>query len=300
MNDYVKQKLTERIDELFSGKVIPRYMPWKLVNGLGVNYFTEKAYQGINRLFLGNGEWATFLQLQSHNATLNKGAKSRIVVCPILVKINGNKNKKEDDTKTDEEKKEDKDITILRGIKLARVFNIKDTNLPSKIKVDKEPLVLKDDEKMIIDQIFELAKKRNIKIEEGYSNSAYYSLNIFENSDGSYDEKVVIPSRDQFSSGEMFIKTLLHEIGHATGSPSRLNRNKKSFVSFGSNDYAKEELVAEIFAFSAMAELGISSPLVEDETIAYLNNWQRFCRDNINSFIRATNEADKALEYFFN
>ncbi len=64
-------------------------------------------------------------------------------------------------------------------------------------------------------------------------------------------DEVVLPERGQFPSANHYYQTALHELGHSTGHPERMNREtlvEGIKTGFGSPDYAKEELRAEISA----------------------------------------------------
>ena len=74
-------------------------------------------------------------------------------------------------------------------------------------------------------------------IKPTYGDSAYYSISKNE---------IVIPEKKQFKNGESFYSNLAHEMGHSTGAENQLNRLKPS--AFGSKEYAREELVAEMSA----------------------------------------------------
>lgn len=70
-----------------------------------------------------------------------------------------------------------------------------------------------------------------------YGDNAYYSISKNE---------IVIPEKRQFKDGESFYTNLGHEMAHSTGSENHLGRLKPA--SFGSAEYAREELVAELSA----------------------------------------------------
>ena len=95
-----------------------------------------------------------------------------------------------------------------------------------------------------------------------YGNDAYYSI--------SRDE-IVVPEKRQFIDGESFYSNLLHEMSHSTGSESRLNRLKPG-QSFGSAEYAREELVAELTAALVSSQYGMTKH-VKSDSAAYLKGW---------------------------
>lgn len=108
------------------------------------------------------------------------------------------------------------------------------------------------------------------------------------------DDEITVPLRSQFSTFGGFARTLLHEQGHATGAPSRLDRDLGG--RFGTDKYAREELVAELSSMFSAHALGIWFDGVEEGEFtrseywrnhaAYLKSWsQRF--DDPASEIRA-------------
>jgi antirestriction protein ArdC len=98
-------------------------------------------------------------------------------------------------------------------------------------------------------------------------------------------------------SDDRFNEVRLHEIGHSTGHPSRLNRpiNNK----FGSPDYAREELIGECIAAFLCAECGISQATIDDST-SYIDSWIRHLRGDPKLFIAAAGKAAKAADYVLN
>lgn len=98
-------------------------------------------------------------------------------------------------------------------------------------------------------------------IKELDGDDAYYSI--------SRDE-IVVPKRSSFIDGESFVSNTFHECTHSLGAEGRLNRLKPS--SFGSAEYAKEELVAELTAAAVSSRYGISKH-VKSDSAAYLKSW---------------------------
>jgi len=98
-------------------------------------------------------------------------------------------------------------------------------------------------------------------IKEIQGDEAYYSI--------SRDE-IILPTRLQFKDLESFQANLFHEAAHSSGSENRLNRLKPS--SFGSSDYAAEELKAELTAAFVSANYGMVKGLKEDSA-PYIKNW---------------------------
>ena len=105
-------------------------------------------------------------------------------------------------------------------------------------------------------------------------------------------DEIYLPLRSQFKDQTSFAKTLLHELSHMTGAPSRLNR--KFGGPFGSEGYAKEELRAEIGALFTGTDLGIplSGEHYEDHS-DYLRSWIGVIQNDYNEFFRACADAEK-------
>ncbi|WP_064592362.1 ArdC family protein [Streptobacillus moniliformis] len=112
--------------------------------------------------------------------------------------------------------------------------------------------------------------------------------------------EIVLPPRETFKNSREFLATLLHEMGHETGSED-LKRNKSG--SFGSLDYAKEELVAEFTSIMVQGRLGIElGENGKSNHTAYLQNWikvikEKTYEDNYkpeNELFRALSEASKS------
>ena len=112
-------------------------------------------------------------------------------------------------------------------------------------------------------------------IELQHQDRAYYSI---------LNDMIVLPEKAQFVDGESFYGTLFHEMTHSTGAESRLNRIKPS--AFGSDDYAREELVAELGSALVAQRYGISKN-VKDESAAYLKSWLTSLRESPD-FIKTT------------
>lgn len=108
-------------------------------------------------------------------------------------------------------------------------------------------------------------------------------------------DRIVLPLRGHFKDEISFAKTVIHEMGHSSGHPSRLNRNMTG--SFGSPEYAKEELRAEIGALFVEADLGIqlSGEHYEDHS-DYLKSWIYALEQDYNELFRACADAEKIAE----
>jgi antirestriction protein ArdC len=107
-----------------------------------------------------------------------------------------------------------------------------------------------------------------------------------------HEDFVQVPPQSAFFEPVNYYRTALHELTHATGHPSRLDR--KLLNPFGSKDYAREELVAEMGSAFLCAALGIV-PTVRHAD--YLGAWLEVMRDNDRAIIRAASQASKAADW---
>lgn len=98
-------------------------------------------------------------------------------------------------------------------------------------------------------------------IKPTYGDSAYYSISKNE---------IVVPEKKQFKDGESFYTNLGHEMAHSTGAENQLGRLQPT--SFGSKEYAREELVAELSAALVAQRYGMTKHLKEDSA-SYLKSW---------------------------
>jgi antirestriction protein ArdC len=107
----------------------------------------------------------------------------------------------------------------------------------------------------------------------------------------STEDRILMPLQAAFHDDPSYYATALHEIGHATGAPHRLNRTFGN--RFGDLAYAFEELVAELSAAFLCAEIGIDGQL---QHASYLASWSRILRKDPGAFLRACALAQKAAD----
>jgi antirestriction protein ArdC len=103
-----------------------------------------------------------------------------------------------------------------------------------------------------------------------------------------------LPPPEVFESVDDFLATKAHEQLHWSGAPSRLNRTFGR--RFGDDDYAFEELVAEIGAAALGLRIGLRPQLLDDHA-AYLAHWARMLRDRPGALLEASGHAQRAVDY---
>ncbi len=106
-------------------------------------------------------------------------------------------------------------------------------------------------------------------------------------------DTITLPEREQFKSPDGFYATALHELGHATGHPRRLNRDLAH--PFGSEGYAKEELRAEIASLMLGEKLEIGHD--PSQHVAYIASWIRILENDPHEIFRAASDSEKIVQY---
>ena len=122
------------------------------------------------------------------------------------------------------------------------------------------------------------------RIEHKAGNRAFYRAS---------EDKIVLPRQEQFQSADGYYSTALHELGHWTGHSSRLDR-EVGRNPFGSIEYAKEELRAEIASMMLGAEVGLSGR-EDDSHAAYVGSWCKVLEDDPREIFRAAADAEKII-----
>src|SRR5437660_2559519 len=106
-----------------------------------------------------------------------------------------------------------------------------------------------------------------------------------------------MPARGLFHSSEEYYATEFHELAHSTGHAKRLHReNFDNLVSFGSESYSKEELIAEMTAAMLCGIAGIEQKTLENSA-AYLNTWIARLRSDSRLLVSAASQAQKAADF---
>ena len=111
-------------------------------------------------------------------------------------------------------------------------------------------------------------------------------------------DRIVLPARDQFASPTQYYQTALHELGHSTGHPDRMNRAtliEGVAAGFGSVPYAKEELRAEISAMMTGDQVGVGHD--PRRGAAYVEGWIQVLKDDPREIRRAAAAAQKISDH---
>ena len=111
-------------------------------------------------------------------------------------------------------------------------------------------------------------------------------------------DHVNMPKPESFVKSEFYYSVLFHELSHSTGHKSRLDRHAKEKTShtFGSKDYSKEELVAEMGAAFLCGHTGIEQETI-DNSAAYIQSWVKKFKDKPKMVVSAAAKAQKSTNY---
>ena len=216
-----------------------------------------------------------------------KGEKSFpvfITTFTCIDKDNKERIKYDDYKRLSEEER--KQYNIYPKMQVYRVFNVVQTNLQEArpemwAKLEAENVRLTHEqgegEQFAFAPIDAMIKDNRwiCPIKPTYGDNAYFSISKNE---------IVVPEKQQFTDGEAFYGTLLHEMTHSTGHESQLDRFKPT--SFGSAEYAREELVAELGSALVAQRYGMAKHIKEDSA-AYLKSWLESLKESP-QFIKTT------------
>lgn len=289
-------KARQQLVEMYTNCLEEGMLPWEKMcqTNEPKNAISGKKYSGMNNLLLSlitslrgysSNNWCTFSQMKKRNLKFNQDAKGKGVCIEYWSRYNI-KNKKKYSFKEYEKIIKDnpeleKDFKLI--IRCTTVYNVDlIENFPKK---DIEQLSTKE---QIVPSEFinDLINKLGVDYQE-YGYDAYYLLS---------SDKVVIPPSNLFENQYAYNATQLHELAHSTGHPKRLNRNITG--EFGSPEYAKEELRAEISSSFLMQKLNLEYDQKHlDNHKAYIQSWIQILKDKPQELFKAISDADKVVKY---
>jgi len=270
------------ITELEAGRV-PWVQPWGrpggTAPGLPRNALTARHYSGVNVLILWGAViehdfpsqgWLTFRQALEAGGCVRKGERGTTVVYADRFTPEAEK------ARAVETGGDAKTIPFLKRF---TVFNVAQCEgLRPGLAPDPVPLP----ERQIVPIAEEVIAASGIDFRVGGNRAFYVPAQDY----------VQVPPQPAFFEQINYYRTCLHELCHGSGHTSRLNRNLAG--SFGSKDYAREELIAEMGSAFLCAALGIV-PTVRHAD--YLGSWLDVLREDNRAIFRAASAASKAADW---
>lgn len=284
------------IDDLVKAVGTMDSQSWKkmwltLGRTIPVSAISGKAYRGGNRWLLlmmqsirgyPTARWLTKRQIHEAGGRVKDEEFRRDVLCEYWSRVTSKK-KSEETPASDE--KAGRSRLIVRPFWLYNVAQTQD--LPDEL----------------VNGPAEVLKPLNLRYEEADRVISATGAVIHHGDDRAYytqtKDEIHMPDPQQFMGDTdevriaRYYATTLHELGHWTGHPSRLNR--LSLTYFGSPEYAREELVAEFASAILCAELGI--PMDELQHPEYLANWLQVVKEDPAALLKGANAAEAAVAH---
>ncbi len=303
----VAQSRKETVDEfvrLIEGSGLNWVKEWSIRNaGYDVNVFdpynpiTGTHYSGGNRFSLSmhcfsnklaDNRFCTWNQANKMGWSIQKGATPLII--EKWLPQTWYQRDESGEVVTD-----DNGNPVIGGRKMKLVSCFKVYNLS---EIDGAPQLEKKEAKAperqrteLDDMIDALKDSSRCLVRERVSERAYYSP---------LPDRITVPLREEFTSLQSALRTLLHEMGHSTGHESALNRNVCN--RFGTKDYAFEELIAELTSVFTASYL--NAELAADDAdkhkknhAAYLQSWLKKLQSDPDYLYKAAASAAKASDY---
>ncbi len=282
-------EMASRIIKALEEGVAPWVKPWAPgapKGNLPYNPTTKKHYQGMNAISLlsamySDTRWLTFKQAQALEANVRKGEKgTRIQYWSFEKTVD----------KLDSNGKPVRDSLgnkVTETIRLdnprafyATVFNAEQIeNMPEDDRKIDNTVYFAD-----VEKAERLAESTGAHIVHVFGDRAFYGITT---------DKITMPEKSQFATQEDYYSTLLHELGHWTGHPSRLDRDLSGDKD--SPTYAMEELRAEIASFLLCSELGLGHD--PSQHMAYIGDWVQGIKDDPMVIFKATADAEKIRKF---
>jgi antirestriction protein ArdC len=275
------QGITNQIVAILEKGVVPWRSPilGRTSAGHPQNLESMKPYRGINVFLLamtawqkgyGSSYWLTFNQAKAHGASVKKGEKSSMVVFW-----------KQHET-TDQETGEAKKIPLLRYYNVFNVEQCTGIDAPDAGSFEPTPFTPIETAEHIAECFTDGPALEHAGQQAFYSPLA---------------DAIRIPEPTRFRSTEEYYATLFHELAHSTGHSTRLNRGLDTAPKpFGSADYGKEELVAEMAAAYLCGHAGIRPAVIENQA-AYISGWLAQLHHDKKLIITAAGAAQKAADW---
>lgn len=299
MNNTKLNKARELLIQKYIDSLKQNKLPWEKGWHMDLprNAISKTQYRGVNSLLLSfiaeekgykGNRWCTFNQIADRDGKyhpnqkwhLKKGSQSVPIEYWYVYNIKERKKYtfSEYQKVVNECSEREKEFRLASRVYL--VFNedciegLPKENISEKMQLEKSEVI----DKLILNM--------GVNYEEQGS-KAFYRIS---------DDTVVIPPMEQFKSDYHYYATQLHELCHATGHLSRLNR--KFGFSFGSEEYAKEELRAEISSSFLMQEFDLEYDDSHiDNHAAYIQSWIKVLKNDPNELFRAIQDSNKIVEY---
>lgn len=272
-NADVYDRITAKVIAALDEGTAPWHKPW--ATSIPRSMSTGKPYRGVNVFLLDGGYWGTYKKITELGGQVRKGEKSSLAVFWKFIE------------------KADPQTGKVDKIPFLRTFNVFHATqadwaegMPAKFQPRTDGASEADRIMAAEQMVAGYIKGDNGPTLNHGGDRACYSPTL---------DAVTMPELTAFDDADHYYSTMFHELGHSTGHASRLNREGITNLDmFGSHQYAREELVAEMTAAMATALVGIDSTI--ETSAAYIAHWRdKIAQDN-RLVVKAAGEAQKALD----
>ncbi|MBE5769735.1 MAG: DUF1738 domain-containing protein [Clostridiales bacterium] len=272
----IYSEVTARIMEQMEQGIIPWQKPW-VACGKAISRTTGKPYSLLNQMLLGRpGEYLTFKQCQEAGGKVRKGEKAQMVVFWKWIETE------------DEETHEKKEVPFLRYYNVFHIDQCEGITAKHTTETAFPDGAAADEAAQAI--IADYLNRESVKLTHQEGDRAFYRP---------CTDEIVLPLMKQFRSTAEYYSTAFHEITHSTGHEKRLNRLTHAAF-FGTEDYSKEELVAEIGAAALVSHAGLETDRSFRNNAAYVQNWLQVLKDDKRFIVSAAGKAEKAVHLILN
>ena len=293
--DEYHQQFADQIVEQIRQGTAPWQRPWKPGEDcLPKNLSSGKEYRGGNSIYLSvaqgakgysDNRWGTYKQIQAAGGQVRKGERGTRILSfqdHRQIAVTDKAGKPVTDGEGNRVYRYEKlDHPMVRQYTVFNADQADGLKLPERPSQQPEWKAHENAEAVI--------RASGVKINHVAGDRAYYNLN---------SDQITLPERGQFPSATHYYQTALHELGHATGHESRLNRpslQEGVKSGFGSEAYAKEELRAEISAMMTGQRVGVGHD--PSRGAAYVEGWLKALKDDPREIYRASSEAQKMSDH---
>lgn len=269
----VYQVITDKVLDRLESGTVPWRKPWTVAAD-GPRNIEGRMYRGLNVFLLlsagyDSPYWMTFKQINERGGRIRKGEKSTAVIFWKRLVVA---------EKDDPEKK-----TVVPLLRFYNVWNLEQIdgiNPPIVAEVKPEFTPIEAAEKVV-------------------ANYPHAPLIAHEGGRAFYrpaTDEITLPPKESFETPDAYYATAFHEMGHSTGHEKRLKRKKWASFGFGTHEYGREELVAEMTAAFLAGETGIL-PNTIDNSAAYLRSWIRTIGEDPRAVVWAAGQAQRAADH---
>jgi antirestriction protein ArdC len=291
-----RQEATDRIISMLENGVAPWQKPWNPADAsldMPMNPTTGKAYRGGNAIHLmstgllrgyGDPRWMTYRQASEMAWQVRKGEKGTQIE---FWEVKAGRDTRSEPVRADngdgrqpaDERDRDRGNRLIHRV--YTVFNAKQIEgIPEWTPNERTAFE-------VVEAAEQILKNSGATILHDQADRAFYNRS---------SDSIHLPSKHAFKDVASYYGTVLHELAHWSGHPSRLDRpTLNESYRFGDISYAKEELRAELASVFLAAERGI--PHDPEQHAAYVSSWINVLKQDKNEIFRAAHDASRAADF---